>query len=42
MYYKVIGFILLFPWSILAVTIAGYLHERCLRRVRAVSGPYPR
>jgi hypothetical protein len=28
MYYKVMTFILLFPWSILAIMIAGHLRAR--------------
>ncbi len=32
MYYKVIAFILLFPWSILAVMITGHLASRRARK----------
>lgn len=32
MYYKVMTCILLFPWSILAVVIAGHLRARWVRR----------
>ena len=31
-YYKVIGFILLFPWSILGLTVVGHLHARWARK----------
>lgn len=32
LYYKAIGVILLFPWSLVAVTLAGYLRGRLARR----------
>lgn len=32
MYYKVMAFILLFPWSILVVMVAGNLHARWGRK----------
>jgi hypothetical protein len=32
MYYKVMTFILLFPWSILSVMIAGHLASRRARK----------
>jgi hypothetical protein len=32
MYYKVMTFILLFPWSILGVMIAGHLRARWVRK----------
>ena len=31
-YYKVIAVILLFPWSILALTVAGHLRTRWARK----------
>jgi hypothetical protein len=31
-YYKVIAFILLFPWSILALTVVGHLRARRARK----------
>ena len=33
-YFKVIGVILLFPWSVLALTVAGYLRARWTRKVQ--------
>lgn len=33
LYYKVVGAILLFPWSILALTVAGHLRARWARKV---------
>lgn len=32
LYYKVIAFILLFPWSILALTIVGHYRARWVRQ----------
>lgn len=32
MYYKVIAIILLFPWSVLALTVAGHLRARWARK----------
>ena len=32
MYYKVVGAILLLPWSILALTVAGHLRARWARK----------
>ncbi len=32
LYYKVIAVILLFPWSILALTVAGHLRARWARK----------
>lgn len=32
MYYKVVGVILLFPWSILVLTVAGHLRARWARK----------
>jgi hypothetical protein len=32
-YYKVVGVILLFPWSILALTVVGHLRARWARKV---------
>jgi hypothetical protein len=32
LYYKVIGLILLAPWSLLGLTLAGYLRSRWARR----------
>ena len=31
-YYKVMGVILLFPWSILVLTVAGHLRARWARK----------
>ena len=31
-YYKVVGVILLFPWSILVLTVAGHLRARWARK----------
>lgn len=30
-YYKAVGIILLFPWSLVAVTVVGYLRGRLAR-----------
>jgi hypothetical protein len=32
LYYKVIGFILMVPWTLLGLTVAGYLRSRLARR----------
>lgn len=32
LYYKVIGFILLVPWTLLGLTVVGYLRSRLARR----------
>ena len=34
LYYKVIGFILLMPWTLLGLTLVGYLRSRLGRRAR--------
>jgi hypothetical protein len=34
LYYKVIAVILLFPWSILALTVAGHFRARRARKVK--------
>ncbi len=36
LYYKVVAVILMFPWSILALTVAGHLRARWAHK--AVSG----
>ncbi len=34
-YYKVIALILLLPWTLLGLTIAGYLRSRLARKARS-------
>ncbi len=32
LYYKVVGLILLFPWSVLALTVVGHFRTRWARK----------
>ncbi len=39
LYYKVIALILLFPWSLVVLTVVGFLRDRWQRKARIASWP---